>query len=298
MTMNFADHVTPLLSYLKDPLLLSWIVAGIFTIFLPSNIWSSNASEYYDSYGYYNEKNDYYEQEQEYYNQQQENNENQQDDGYYYGYQTYYEDCSWYNWACRKRQWYFANYDDNDSGDEITEEMPSWYVFLGGETEEMQRWKEENTGVRGGGATNPAGLKFVYALTIILFLALLGYGAITIGKKQPVTNLVVLLVVMTLFGLINMITSAQGISSDDKDQEDSYYGWYGQMGVLLVYTNFWIMIFSVGFCFAFLVKYLVEMFLEKKNTAKADINEPMEESGEYYAPAPVNQSPVHETQIS
>jgi len=275
--MNF----TALLPYLKDPWTISWLVSGAFAIFLPLIIWSSNKSSYYSTYGSTKEAEDYYEQRQEYYKEQQEYYEQQQNGNNYYQEQTYYKDCSWFNWACRKSQWYYATYDDN-GGDEDSQTLPGWFVFLGGDTEEMQRWKEENTGVRA--SSSSAGLSFVYFLTLLLYIALLGYGAVTIGMKQPVTNLVMLLGLTTIIGFMNLIMNAQGvISSDDKDLEDSYYGWYGQMGVLLVYTNFWMMLFSLVFCAAFLLKN----YLEKKNGKKEPIavNDNLIEGSEYYAPA-------------
>lgn len=268
--------------YLKDPWTISWLVSGAFAIFLPLIIWSSNKSSYYSAYGSAKEAEDYYEQEQEYYKEQQEYYEQQQNNNnnYYNNYQeqTYYKDCSWFNWACRKSQWDYATYDEN-GGDEDSQTLPGWFVFLGGETEEMQRWKEENTGIRT--TSSSAGLNFVYFLTLLLFVALLGYGAVTIGKKLPVTNLVMLLGIMTIIGLMNLIMNVQGvISSDDKDLEDSYYGWYGQMGVLLVYTNFWIMLFCLVFCAAF----ILQNYLEKRNEKKEVVNSNNIEGSEYYAP--------------
>jgi len=269
--MNF-NKAKELLPYLKDPWTISWLVSGLLAIFIPLITWSANKSEYYSSYGYVKEAEDYYEQQQKYYEEQ------QNADDAYDAEVSYYKDCSWFNWACRKQQWAYATYDENGgNGDEEEEVLPGWFYFLGGENEEMQRWKEENTGDRVS-SSSEGGLKFVYALTLILSFVLLGYGAFVIGKKQSATNLIVLLGLTATIGLMNLIMNAAGISADDKDFEDSYDGWYGQMGVLLVYTNFWMMLFSLGFCAIFLVK----AFFEKKNGNKGDKVENEAEAGVYY----------------
>ncbi len=153
------------------------------------------------------------------------------------------------------------------------QELPGWYVILGGteNSEEMQKWKEEQTGVRAEDAMgNPAegGLKFVYTITLFLFIALLGYGAFTLGgtKKQPLTNLIALLVITSVVAFMNLVMTAQGvISSDDRDLENSYYGWYGQMGVLLAYTDFWFMLFSLAYLIAFRVSAYLEQRAASKN---------------------------------
>jgi len=275
--MNF-NKAKELLPYLKDPWTISWLVSGLIAIFVPLITWSANKSKYYDSYGYVQEAEDYYEQqaqEAEYYQEQQN-----QDDAYE-AEVSYYKDCSWFDWACRKQQWYYATYDENggnDNGDEQEEEvLPGWFYFLGGENEEMQRWKEENTGDRVA-SSSEGGLKFVYALTLILAFVLLGYGAFVIGNKQCPMNLVVLLGLTATIGLMNLLMSVAGVTADDKDMEDSYYGWYGQMGVLLVYTNFWMMLFSIGFC----VILPVKAYFEKKNENKGEKGENEAEAGVYY----------------
>jgi len=283
--MNFKD----LLPYLKDPWTISWLVSGLLAIFIPLITWSINKSKYYSTYGYAQEAEDYYEQQQEYYKQQQEYYEQQQNgDDNYYQQVSYYKECSWFNWACRKKQWYYATYDENGGGDEDREQIPAWFYLFGGDSEEMQRWKEENTGVKEDATSSQAGLKFVYFLTLLLAFTLLGYGFFIIGKKHSLTNLIMLLGLTVTIALMNLIMNVEGvISADDKDLEDSYYGWYGQMGVLLLYTNFGMMLFSLVFGATFLTK----IFLENKNQNKenGDINDKVVEGNEYHAPTDENQ---------
>lgn len=277
--MNFSalkEHAKMALFHLKDPWTLSWVVSGLLSILIPVITWSVQRGGYYNAYGYAMELE---EQQRQYYENGDgnNNNDNNNDDNYY----SYYKECSWFNWPCLKRQYYFATMDEgeNDNEDENgMQQLPDWYLFLGGaqQSEEMMKWKEENTGIRDASSGTSAGVKFVYVWTLFLFIALLAYGAMTLGKKQHTSNLVVFLVLTTSFAFMNMITSAQGlISDDDKDIENSYYGWYGQAGVLLTYTNFWMMLFSIGYLIAFRVR----SYLEQKASQKGDVEE--EEASEY-----------------
>jgi len=270
-------------TYLMEPWVLSWVLLGLSSIFVPVIIWSQHRSTYFGNYGYAQKVEDYYEEKQRYYEQQKEYYEQQQNNNGYYGNddgnnQSSYKECSWMNWPCRRRQWLYATY-SQDGGDGNQQPLPSWYIFLGGETEQMEKWREENTGQRGGrgGSVAYAGLNFAYFLTIALFVSLLAYGAMTMGKKEPLTNLTIFLVITTVIGLMNMVMSMGTISVDDRDLEDSYYGWYGQMGVLMVYTNFWILLFSSAFLITFQVRnYLGRMAEEKESTVS-------EHEGDYHA---------------
>lgn len=249
-------NVRNLLVYLKDPWTVSWLVTSLLAIFIPVIIWSSQRGAYYKNYGYALEleekKRQYYE------NRDGNNNRNNNNNNYY----TYYKECSWFNWPCRKRQYYFATMEDRNRQDgNYRQELPGWYIFLGGaeHSEDMMRWKEQNTGIRASATGNTGGIKFVYVWTLALFLALVAYGAVTLGTQQQVRHLEVFLVVAASIALMNLVITAQGvISSDDRDMEDSYYGWYGQMGVLVAYTNFWIMLQSIGFLIAFRIRSYLE----------------------------------------
>lgn len=266
------------LAYLKEPWTLSWVVWGISSIFIPVIVWSNHRSTYFGNYGYALQQEDYYEQQQRYYEQQQEyyeeqnNNNGNNGNGNNNGNNQYsYKDCSWINWPCRRRQWQYATY-SQDGGEGNGQQLPSWYIFLGGETEQMEKWREENSGQRGqGNSTTYSGLNFAYFLTVALFVGLLAYGTMTLGKKEPIANLNVFLALSVVIGLMNLIMSTGTISSDDRDLEDSYYGWYGQMGVLMVYTNLWVMIFSSGFLIAFQVRNYLDRTAEEKELAVGNI---------------------------
>lgn len=280
MTMNMNMHLNNLkeqaktgLVYLKDPWTLSWVVSGLLAILIPVITWSSQRGAYYNAVGAALESEQYYENQ----NNNNDNNNNNQGDDYY----SVYKECSWFNWPCRKKQYYYATMDEggdgNDDG-EYRQEIPSWYLFLGGleNSEEMQRWKEENTGIRQeeGNVGTSGGIKFVYALNLILFVALLSFGAKTIGNKQPVCSLRVFLILTAIISFMNLIMAAQGlISSDERDYEGSYYGWYGQMGVLMTYTNFWMMLFSIGFLIAFRVRTHLEEAGEKEDMNEQEMAE-------------------------
>jgi len=267
------------LVYLKDPWTASWVLSGLLAIFIPVITWSVQRGAYYDAYGYAMELE---EKQRQYYENQEENNNNNQNNYY-----NYYKECSWFNWPCRKRQYYLASMDDRNDQDGNQQTLPGWFIFFGGadNSENMQRWREENTGVRASTVT-PSGLKFVYTWTLFMFIGLYVYGTFSLAKKHSVSNLVTLLGVSASLGLMNMIMAVQGIiSNDDRDMEDSYYGWYGQIGVLMTYTYFWIMIFSIGFLSAF----GVQSYLNKRaQTADQEVNEDSNENGgdykEYDAP--------------
>lgn len=270
------EHAKTALIHLKDPWTLSWTVSGLLAITIPVITWSVQKGSYYNAYGYANEQE---EQQRQYYENQDANDDgnNNNNNNYY----STYKECSWFNWPCRKRQYYYATMDSGDGDNEDgngSQVLPNWYLFLGGleQSEEMSQWKEENTGVRNASTGPSAGIEFVYVSTLLLFTALFAYGAMTIAKKQSTSNLVVFLVVAASISLMNLVGSAQGlVSSDDRDMEDSYYGWYGQMGVLIVYTNFWIMLFSIGYLIAFRVR----SYLKQKADQNGDITD--EEASKY-----------------
>lgn len=281
-----------LIPYLKDVWTMSWIGSGLVTIFVPVIIWQSQRGAYFSTYGAYQKAQDYYEQKQRYYEQQNNGNNNNGNNNQ----NSYYRECSWINWPCRSRQWKLAIYNngDNGGGDRVRQPVPAWYVFLGGETEAMQRWREENTGEdRGGaggangyGSRSNAGMNFAYFITLVLFLSLLAFGAKTVAKREPLTQLTFALVVAAMVAVMNLIMSVSAIPSDDRDLEGSYYGWYGQTSVLMVYTNFWITLFS----FAFLVVFQIKNFISRNKYAKEQVNDDddtQEKGGDYHAPSEV-----------
>lgn len=264
-----------IIPHLKCPWMISWLVAGLVAIFVPVIAWSGERGKYFNYYGKAIQQQDYYEQQQEYYEQQQEYYEQQQNGNYYNGNnndnnnngQYAFKQCSWINWGCKKRQYNLAMYyGDGGNGDNVVQQLPYWYIYLGGETEDMQRWNEENMGERAQRMSNNSNptMNFAYFLTIVLFLGLLALGAKSIAQKD-IPLLAVTLVIAIVVAFMNLLMAASTLARDDeRDQEDSYYGWYGQMGVLMVYTDFWIMLFSFGFVIAF----QVSNFLKKKSEEK------------------------------
>ena len=276
------------LVHLKDPWTLSWVLSGFLSILIPVITWNVQKGKYYSAYGYALEAE---EQQRQYYENQNGNNNNNNGNNNNGNYYNYYKECSWINFSCRKKQYYYATAEERQKAYEegnMLQELPGWYIFLGGaeNSEEMQKWKEENTGQRGNANSSEGGLKFVYTMTLFLFIALVGYGAVTLGKKQPLTNLIALLVITSVVALMNLAMTAQGvISSDDRDMEDSYYGWYGQMGVLIAYTDFWFILFSL----AYLIAFRVRSFLEQRGEPKDGDDEEFMDDGaaDYKAPSEV-----------
>jgi hypothetical protein len=279
--------------YLKCPWTISWIVSGLAAAFIPVIIWTSHRASYFYQYGAYLKQQDYYEDQQRYYEQQQEyynNGNNNGNDNNYYGNNNNsntYKQCSWLNWPCRRKQWLYATYSQqqDNNGDQVNQSVPAWYVFMGGETEEMQRWREEaedqgQGGRNGGASSSNAGLNFAYFLTLLLFVGLVAYGAKIIVKKEPMHNLTVFLIVAVVVGFMNLILSVNAISSgDDRDMDDSYYGWYGQTAVLMAYTDFWMMLFAFAFLGAFQIKNYV-----LNTRARADeLDDHHHKAGDYQA---------------
>lgn len=276
-------HIENFKQSLTDPWMISWLVTGALTITIPLISWGTKRAYYYNMYGYAVYAEDMQRQYEEQYNQNNgsgDNNNNGDD----YSYASYYKECSWINIACKKRQYYYATMNaSNDNGDRVRQQYPDWFLFFGGydQSEEMQRWKEENTGVRQEEMNRniSGGMKFVYFSELCLFIALMSYGAFCIMKKQNHSNgFIAVLGVSTVIAFTNILMSTQGlISGDEREMEDSYYGWYGKMEVLLVYFNFFIMLFSLGHITA----SKVYSYLERQKGAKEE-NYDLEGEGKEY----------------
>lgn len=243
-----------------------WAVAGTLTVLIPVFMWYAARGDYYNVWGQYIE-----------YEQEEENGDDNNDDDY-----SYYQDCGWWNLPCRKQQYNYAMYDD--SGDGQNEELPMWFIFLGGQTEQMQRWEEEATGRRdGGNQSSSAALRFVYVWTLIMFLFIVAYGTYVLYKRQGRTSLILILLLFSQFCLMSLVLVPQGvISSDDRDLEDSIYGWYGQQGVLLEYTNLWLMLFCVVFGLGFGIQAFWEW--RKGNIGESNASKVSDEYQNYDAP--------------
>lgn len=272
--------------YLKDPWTLSWVVSGLVTILVPVIMWNAQSQAYYRQYGVAIEYEQKQRQYEEYYKQQQEaNNGNNNNNNNYYT----YKECSFFNIACKKKQYYYATAEERQKAyenGEAVQTYPDWFILFGGyeQSEEMQRWKEENTGVRAEDMINDgrsSGMKFVYTMTLFLFIALLVFGAISIGNRKNMSQLVIFLVIATVMAFSNLLMAMQGlISSDERMFEESIYGWSGQMGVLMVYTNFWVMLFCIGHIIAIRVK----QYMSWKDGEKEDLAEEGSDYNQYTAP--------------
>jgi uncharacterized Tic20 family protein len=214
-----------------------WLSLGILAVLIPIARWRGERNEYYQAYGYAIE----YEQAQRAYEEAQR----EQEDG---NQGWYYETCKWYDYACRKAAYRYrqnnGNGNNNDAND--VNMVPNWYLFLGGQTEEGRREMEEQ-----GNMGNTASLNFVYTWTVLMFVAILLFGTMILVRTNTVgatSGLLVLLVVFFQFLLLNMLLLVQGvIQTDGRALEDSVYGWFGQTSILLVYTDFWILLFCTIF---------------------------------------------------
>ena len=126
---------------LAAPIILAYIVTGVLSIIIPVSQWTANKNAYYNAAGYYIE----YENQQREYEEQQNgnyNNYNNNNNNYNNGYNSYQE-CAWWNLSCRKTQYQYASYNQNNNNNDNNQEIPYWYVMLGGQTEEMRRWQGE-----------------------------------------------------------------------------------------------------------------------------------------------------------
>lgn len=251
MAIKLPSFLAP---FARDPIpfLFGWVAGGILAILIPVIQWNKKKQEYYSYYGAYIE-----------YQNQQNNGDNNNN------YNSYYPRCKWFQWSCRKTQYYYMQ--QNGSGDNENWTLPNWFRFLGGTTESEQRWMEEN----GMDSMSSGALNFVYSWTLVMFIAMLLFGGFAVYKKRPIGLLVVLLAVFAQFALLMLVLLAQGvIMTDDRDLEDEVYGWWGQLSVLMVYTNFWLIIF----CVVFVIAFLVRTILERRNAGK---DKTLEESAAY-----------------
>lgn len=131
---------------LAAPIILAYLVTGVLSVIIPVSQWTANKNAYYNAAGYYieyeNQQKEYEEQQNGNYNNY--NNKNNNNNGYYS-----YEECAWWNLSCRKTQYQYASYNqNNNNNNDNNQEIPGWYVMLGGQTEEMRRWQGELLGDR------------------------------------------------------------------------------------------------------------------------------------------------------
>lgn len=258
-------------SWISDPIpfLVGWFTGAALAIFIPIIHWNKKKREYYNYIGYQIE----YENAQREYEQANNGENNNNNQNYSYG-----SNCSWWQYQCKKKayaaQQYYNQNNGGGSGDDI--EVPNWYLFLGGTTEEQRRQAEEN----GQFNQTPGALKFVYAWTVLLFVVLVLYGAAVLVKRKDSRVVVFGLVLFAQFVVMMLLLMPQGvIQTDNRELEDSVYGWNGQLGVLLVYTAFWMLLY----CILATCALFVRMFLERRQQkASQQNNEDVEGSSANY----------------
>ena len=249
-----------------------WIIAGILTIYIPHKRWMEARDDYYTATGYAIEA----EQEQRAYEEAQRDQNNE---GYYYASDV----CKWYQWSCRKAAYLYRQQNENQNeqnGNNNAEDattIPMWYIFLGGQTEEGRRDREES----GMNTDTTNALNFMYNWTIIMFVVVLIYGSYTLFRlrQNGTMYLLVTLGLVFQFSLMSMILLAQGvISTENRQMEESVYGWYGQKSVLLVYTNYAIALFSGIYVIILAVTNLVVFITTRsRNNKKLQEDKKLEE---------------------
>lgn len=212
------------------PFLFGWVFLAMTALWIPYHQWNYQRQRYYQYIGYSVE----YEQAQRAYENANQDNNNQNN----------YVDfgCSWWNWSCKQKQYRYQQYQNNNNQDENQMQLPGWYTFLGGTSEEDRREGEEE----GMGDTTPGGVKLVFWWTLAIFAALVVYGAYSIFKNNSLQPARMYFFLLAQFAVLGMIVLVQGvIQTDGRAMEDSVYGWFGQLPVLMVFTDFWICLYSI-----------------------------------------------------
>lgn len=237
----------------RNTILVAWMVCGLAAFLAPIIQWTAHKQSFYRAQGYMIE----YENNQRQYEEQQNQMNNNQ---YQYGnesqYGSQYKECGWWNIACQRQQmryaqYYMGNNDRNENeAQNYNQQIPSWFVFLsGGQSEELMRWKEENTGVRNEmDETSPTVGETIAAVYMFLvFFFVLVLGARTFYKSRPFTAVKWGLGFIINMIVVNFLLLSSLISNEDRMWDESIYGFYGQVGVLMAYFDFWVMIFAIAF---------------------------------------------------
>eukprot|EP00547_Thalassionema_nitzschioides_P008222 CAMPEP_0194222602 /NCGR_PEP_ID=MMETSP0156-20130528/33336_1 /TAXON_ID=33649 /ORGANISM="Thalassionema nitzschioides, Strain L26-B" /LENGTH=283 /DNA_ID=CAMNT_0038953459 /DNA_START=23 /DNA_END=874 /DNA_ORIENTATION=+ len=274
-----------LLAAFKGPqgfILGLWLLSSLTAIIVPASIWGYNRNEYYKYVGVYNE----YAQNQEQYEQQQNGDDNNNNNNN--NYQNYGNPCSWWNFSCRKKYAKFMKYYQNNGqqqqqGDENQIMLPGWYKFLGGKVQVDEKEREEL-----GISESSGSVKFVYSWTLLMFLVLVLFGSRVLYKAKDRTGLVALLILYFNFMLLNLLTVVNGvIETEARQLDDSIYGWSGQWGVLVAYTDFWMLLHSVIFACLFGIPACMKSRSLKKGESK-DTEDSTVEMRNYEPPQDAN----------
>eukprot|EP00980_Cylindrotheca_fusiformis_P012948 scaffold3236_cov66-Cylindrotheca_fusiformis.AAC.14 len=252
----------------RNTILMAWLISGLVVFLAPLIQWKVRKNQYYKAAGQYIE-----------YEQQQEEQDQNQDDDYTSDYAAYYKECGWWNIACQRKQMKYANYYMGDNNDQDQDEngnynyqftIPAWFVIIsGGDSEELRRWKEENTGVRQDDLdeTAPTGGEITVVVFMFLtFLVVLGLGFVTFYKRAGLAPIKWSLVFMIQMCFMNFLLLPSLISNEDRMWDESIYGWYGQIGVLMAFFDFYVLIFST----VFLIVLYLEDRKQQRNTVQND----------------------------
>lgn len=237
------------------PFVATWLVTALLAVYLPRRHWHQEKQVYYESYGYAVE----YEQAQRAYDEAQRavngDDRNNKDDDVYNNYPS----CHWYDWTCRKTAFYYqqnSNNNNNGQNNNNNEQVPYWYIFIGGHTEEERRDMEEQ-----GITTTSGALQFVHWWTMLLFTVIVVYGVLVLTHRNSTGassgGMALILFLFVQFLLLQILMLGQGvILTDGRAMNDSVYGWYGQTGVLMAYTNFWLLLYGIVFMTAFAIRMI------------------------------------------
>jgi hypothetical protein len=235
------------------PFILIWILGGVLALIIPASKWTKNKNDFYEVSGKYIA----YEQEQRAYEEANRQNNGDNNDENYYAIPT----CRWYQWSCRKNAYYYQMQNNDHAEDQV--QVPAWYLFLGGTTEEQQRQREE----MGMSSQNNAPVKLVYVWSVVLFIILILYGVVVLAKGWSMNSLRVILLFWTQFCIMILILTAQGvIETDGRALEENIYGFYGQMGILLAYSSFWMALHSGIYTLVLTVRAVYMRWRENKQT--------------------------------
>jgi hypothetical protein len=227
--------------------LAAWWFGGILAIVIPLAKWRQSREAYYNLFGRYIE----------YQNAQRQAERNQNQNNQMYSYNGYtMKNCSWWQWGCRRQQYkYHQQYDQymqQNGGGQAQRQVytPRWYNFLGGKMpEEDNRHREE----MGFEQSSGGGVKFVYAWSLVMFVALLLYASFVMYRQYQFRDKLtfsvgmvwVLLLTVFQYSFLMLVLVPQGvIETDDRDLENFAYGWYGQFPILLAYFQFAVALFS------------------------------------------------------
>ena len=229
------------------PLLGAWLIGGLLTIFIPVTKWRKGRKSYYNYAGRYIE----YENNQRAYEEAQngDNNGNGNNNQRYYV-------CKWYQVNCRKKQYQYQWY--NEEGEGNNQQLPDWYAVLGGKMGDDERREREEMGIDPD--RESAAVKMVYTVMLISFIAIVAYGCFAIFRRHSMVPLVLATAMFGLSSFLQIILLTQGVivSGGGRGMEDSVYGWYGQLAILMVYTDWAYILFTLIFLFVVGIKSILQ----------------------------------------